>query len=101
MLLVLLIVFINYHSYRLIWVCSSPDFAGWYSLRLKVLSKTDSTAPLQFLALITPVTDIKRSFEKSFRRPMPAAERFSEKRLAATIGVSFFFQKIASARLPA
>ena len=24
------------YIYRLIWVCSSPDFTGWYSLRLKV-----------------------------------------------------------------
>ena len=72
-------------TYGLIWVCSSPDFAGRYSFGLKVLSKMNLIEPLQFLALITPVTVPKRAFEKSFWRPMQAVRRFS---------------KNASARLP-
>ena len=53
-------------TYGLIWVCSSPDFAGRYSFGLKVLSKTDSTAPLQFFAVITAVTVPKGAFKNSF-----------------------------------
>ena len=79
-LLILLIIWISMYYYRLIWVCSSPDFAGRYPFGLKVWRKTDSTPPLQFLAMITPVTLPKRSFGKSFGRPMVAASRFTEKR---------------------
>ena len=49
----------GFSSYGLIWVCSSPDFAGQYPLRLKVQNNMDSTATFQFLSLIALVTDMK------------------------------------------
>ena len=41
--------------------------------------KTNLAAPLQFLAMIMLVTVPKRSFDKSFRRPIMAAMRFPKK----------------------
>ena len=48
----------------------------------------DSTAPLQFLALITMVPKTKRSFDISFGRPMGAAAFFNKSFVLGTPVIS-------------
>ena len=58
--------------YVLIWVCSSPDFAGRYPLRQRPGSKMDSKTPQQFRETNTLVTDRKVGSEVALDPPIHA-----------------------------